>query len=123
MALKVAGAWHSPFMDEAKKEFEKYLAAFSFKKPSIPVALNSTGNLCDDVEQIFQAMAVQMVSPVNWTGCMAAIEKAGAGLFVECGPRTVLAGLARQNLPKDGPYAVYSVGDMKSLETFLTERG
>ncbi|MBI5844925.1 MAG: ACP S-malonyltransferase [Deltaproteobacteria bacterium] len=123
VALKVAGAWHSPFMDEAKKEFLKYLAAFSFKKPEMPVALNVTGALSEDAAEIEGAMAVQMVSPVKWADGMAALFKAGASVFVESGPKTVLAGLAKQVLPADGPHKVYSVGDLKSLETFLAERG
>lgn len=122
VALKVAGAWHSPFMDEAKKEFEKYLAAFSFKKPELPVALNVTGALSEDAAEIAGAMAVQMVSPVKWMDVMAALASAGASVFVEAGPKAVLAGLARQILPGEGP-SVYSVGDLKSLETFMTERG
>jgi [acyl-carrier-protein] S-malonyltransferase len=123
VALKVAGAWHSPFMEEAKTAFAGFLSEFPFKKPEVPVALNVTGALCDEPAEILRAMSVQMVSPVRWLDDVLALEKAGARTFIEAGPKTVLAGLAKQILPKDGPYGIHSVGDMKSLEAFLGKIG
>ncbi|KAG9602524.1 hypothetical protein KCV01_g7179, partial [Aureobasidium melanogenum] len=38
--LKTSGAFHTPFMAEAKMEFEAFLATLSFADPSIPVVAN-----------------------------------------------------------------------------------
>ena len=122
LPLNVAGAWHSPFMDEAAKAFADFLSAFSLQKPRIPLALNVTGALCGEPSEIARHMAVQMVSPVRWEEDVRALAESGVSAFLEAGPKTVLSGLAKKILPENGPHQIFSVGDLKSLEKYLSAR-
>ena len=119
--LKVSGAWHSEFMEGAKKEFAEFLGEFSFMQPDIPVVMNVTGKPCQDAGEMAEIMSVQLVSQVRWCDSLLAMQKEGAETFVEIGPKNVLAGMAKQVLAKDKPAAIHNVGDMKSLEKFFKE--
>ena len=94
--LKVVGAYHSRLMEPARKEFESYLAAYTFNNPSIKVLSNTTGSEVHDVNEIKQLLVDQIVSPVRWTDCMRFAAAQGITEFYECGPGKVLAGLARR---------------------------
>jgi len=94
--LKVGGAYHSRLMEPARKEFESFLADFTFNIPSIKVLSNITGREVSSVDEIKQLLVNQIVSPVRWVDCMRYAAAQGVTEFYECGPGKVLAGLARR---------------------------
>ncbi len=118
--LKVSGAWHSGLMEGAREEFARYLESYDFASPDIPVVMNVTGKSCEKADEIHQAVALQLTSPVLWVDTMKFLEAQEAACFVEAGPGQVLSGLAKKNLPKELQSAINHVGDMKSLELFLS---
>ncbi len=117
--LKVSGAWHSTLMEGAREEFADYLKTFTFQEPQRPVAMNVTAEACSDGAELQKIMGVQLVSPVRWCDSLLAMQKDGVETFVEVGPKKVLSGMVKKVLPKDQPYTVHNVEDMKSLESFL----
>ena len=60
----------------------------------MPVWSNVTGQLHTTPEEIRRLMVAQVVSSVRWTDCFAGLAAAGLTPGFECGPGTVLAGLA-----------------------------
>ena len=97
--LQVSGAFHSPLMQSAFEKFGKVLTKFKFNTPNIPVALNVTGALTRDVNQIEDALKKQIVSPVRWVECVTAMKEYGVSRFIEVGPGKVLKGLIKRTIP------------------------
>jgi len=94
--LQVAGAYHSRLMKPAQVEFEKFLSGIEFKKPSVKVFTNVTGQEVSDPEEIKKMLVSQVVSTVRWEDCVRASAQLGAEQFYECGPGAVLGGMLKR---------------------------
>jgi [acyl-carrier-protein] S-malonyltransferase len=96
MELNVAGAYHSRLMEPARADFARFLEGVAFARPAFPVISNTTARPVMEAAEIREALVRQVVSPVRWEDCMRHAAAAGATEFWECGPGSVLAGLARR---------------------------
>jgi len=101
LALKVAGAFHSPIMAEANEKLKECIASTTFRKPLCPIIQNSTGTASDDPEEIRHNLMNHIVSPVYWSKSMRHIvqmaEEAEEHLsFYEVGPGRILQGLIKK---------------------------
>jgi [acyl-carrier-protein] S-malonyltransferase len=94
--LAVSIGAHSPLMTEAAAEFRRILEATSFQSPSIPVVANATAGPLTDPDEIREAVAKQLTSPINWTGSMRWLIGEGVTCFVEVGPKDVLTKLMKR---------------------------
>ena len=94
--LNVAGAYHSRLMKPAQAEFEKFLADIEFKKPSVKVFTNVTGEAVEDPAEIKRMLVRQVASTVRWEDCVRAAAALGADQFYECGPGGVLGGMCKR---------------------------
>jgi [acyl-carrier-protein] S-malonyltransferase len=68
-------------------------------------------------------MAGQLVKPVLWYDTICRMAADGVDVFVEVGPKNVLAGLVRKILPADSKADLYNVQDVPGLDRFLAEIG
>ena len=94
--LAVAGAYHSRWMKVASEQFEKFISAYPFNVPQCTVLTNVTGEPVCDPEEIKRTLVKQIVSKVKWEDCLHWLGQNGLVNCFECGPGTVLAGLARR---------------------------
>lgn len=94
--LAVSIGAHSPLMAEAAAEFRRILEATPFQPPSVPVVANATAGPLTDPDEIREAVAKQLTSPINWTDSMRWLIGQGVTRFVEVGPKDVLAGLMKR---------------------------
>ncbi len=94
--LTVAGAYHSRLMEPARVGFEAFLQTVDIHKPQLVVFTNTTGGVVSEPNEIRTALTRQVVSSVLWEDCMANAVKLNVDTFYECGPGTVLAGLAKR---------------------------
>lgn len=62
--LNVSGAFHTPFMAEAAKEFGEFLAEKQSAVPAIPVYANETAEPYSDAPT--KSLASQVNHPVRW---------------------------------------------------------
>lgn len=90
--LKVSGAFHSHYMDNAKQQFVEFLAGYSFSSPKIPIIANVNAKPYK-IEEAKDTLANQINSPVQWTQTIEYLIKQGETVFEEIGPGKVLAGL------------------------------
>ena len=113
LRLTVAGAFHSSLMQPAADRLAAFLKDIEFKAPQIPVWSNVTGQPHATPEEIRRGVVAQVVSSVRWTECYAGMAQAGLTTAFECGPGTVLAGLAKRIAPEP---AVASIFDLAGAQ-------
>tara|TARA_B100000427_G_scaffold57698_1_gene45258 strand:+ start:1752 stop:2612 length:861 start_codon:yes stop_codon:yes gene_type:complete len=90
--LAVSGAFHSRYMETAKKEFTLYLESFEFKPATIPVIANVTATPYTD-HDVKTLLAEQITSSVKWVDSIHYILNQNESEFIEIGPGKVLTGL------------------------------
>jgi [acyl-carrier-protein] S-malonyltransferase len=93
LVLPVGGAFHSPFMEPAKKELAKAIEKTRFNNPTCPVFQNVVAKGVFDKDEIRINLINQLTSAVKWTQCVQAMIADGANKFTEAGPGKVLQGL------------------------------
>ena len=118
MPLRVSGAFHSPLMDDAAREFSRLVADTPVRDPRIPVVANVTADSVADADTVRAIISRQMTSPVLWTASVRRMVANGVSLFVEVGPGEVLTKLIRR-ISADA--RAVSVGSLDELETLSQE--
>lgn len=97
VALKVAGAFHSPLMQPAADRMKAELDKVQFNAPARPVYANVTAQPHGDVDSIKRLLVQQIVAPVRWEQTMQGlIAQVPEGRFIELAPGRTLAGLAKR---------------------------
>lgn len=119
--LKVSGAWHSELIRGAEDEFKFFLDTISFKTPLKSIVHNVTADFEPNPDKIKLIMLQQLCSPVLWYDSMCKLVEEKVEIFVEVGPGKVLTGLLKKIAPKNYPYKIYNISDMKTFEKFLKE--
>jgi [acyl-carrier-protein] S-malonyltransferase len=94
--LKVSTAFHSPLMDEASTEFSKILENVEFMEPKVPIIMNSTGKIAKSSKEVYNALKVQLRSPVLFVDMINTAIELGVDEAWEVGPKKVLCGLISQ---------------------------
>lgn len=103
--LDVAGAFHSPLMDDAARRLREVVADIPVSAPTAPVLCCATARNFHDVRgQLPEAVT----SPVRWREVLDILDARGARRFLDVGPGDVMSGLVRQVLPHA---EVVEVGD------------
>jgi len=95
--LPVAGAWHSPLMQEARDGLARYLETLSFKTPRMPILMNVSAEPETDPERIRALLLRNLTEPARWRSSMERLKTMDANTLFEIGPGRVLSGLARAN--------------------------
>lgn len=104
--LKVAGAFHTPFMDSAANELAAAIDQVAFNAPAFPVWSNTTAAPHGD--DIAAALVAQLTSPVRFTETLEGLAATGLRTFVHVGPGDVTAGLVRRSVPDAATHVVSS---------------
>ena len=90
--VPVSQAFHSPLMDAARGAFDTALAAADWQAPALPVYSNTLARAHDgDLATLRETMSAHLVSPVDFVAMARAMADDGAKVFVEIGPKSVLA--------------------------------
>ncbi len=98
VALKVAGAFHSPLMQPGADRMGGELDKVTFHTPAKQVWSNVTGAPHGtDLAEIKRLLVRQITHPVRWEQTMVALVAAAPeGRYVELAPGKTLAGLAKR---------------------------
>lgn len=100
LPLKVSVAAHSAMMEPAVAPLTELLLQTNISTPKFPVLHNSTLATAASADEIREALAKQLVAPVNWIGTVERlVAEYGATELIECGPGAVLAGLVKRIAP------------------------
>ena len=112
--LKVAGAFHTVFMEPARAEVEAAFAEASLAAPSSPVWSNTTARPHQPGD-IAAIMARQVVEPVLFSDSLIDMRDTGIQTFVHVGPGDVTAGLVRKTLDDVETHVVSSLADIPAV--------
>ena len=96
LVLPVGGAFHSPLMENAKRELENAINETTFSDPICPIYQNVSGLPFSSEFEIKENLISQLTSPVKWTHSINQMVEDGANEFIEVGPGRVLQGLVRK---------------------------
>ncbi len=114
--LAVSIAAHSPLMEPASAHFRRALEQVSFHRPRVPVYSNIHAKPLTDAEAIRRELEQQLTHSVLWMDSIRAMAAAGAGTFVEIGPKDVLAGLIKRI---ERGAARFTLNGLDSFQAFL----
>ncbi len=113
--LKVAGAFHTPMMEDAVAPLTEALRAVPVGEARFPVFANITALPTEDVAS---TLAAQVVAPVRFGESLDRMRRSGVEAFVHVGPGDVTAGMARRVAPEA---EVIVVDDLESVETAVAQ--
>jgi [acyl-carrier-protein] S-malonyltransferase len=116
LPLNVSGAFHSPLMAEAETGLREHLDAIALSPAAFPVVSNVTAEPVTEPQQARRLLVAQLTAPVRWTASVRTMLDAGVTRFVELGPGSVLAGLAKRI---ERSVDVVSIGTAIEAESFL----
>ena len=92
--LKVKGAFHSPFMNEAAKAFAEELKKAEIKERTITLYSNMTAEPYGD--DVVGLLSSQICSPVQWEKIIRNMVSDGVDTFIEIGPGKTLTNMIKK---------------------------
>lgn len=99
LPLSVGGAFHSPLMAPPAERFAVRIDGAKIADPVRPLIGNVGAATLTTAAELRAELRHQIPNPVRWRETMLALAGLGAESAIECGPGTVLAGLARRTTP------------------------
>lgn len=96
VALKVAGAFHSPLMQSAADKMRAELDKVAFAAPKVTIYSNVSAKPHGDVASIKSLLVDQIVKSVRWAEIMQTIMVNAEARFIELAPGRTLTGLAKR---------------------------
>ncbi|MFT7072548.1 MAG: polyketide-type polyunsaturated fatty acid synthase PfaA [Patiriisocius sp.] len=97
--LPVSAAFHTDCVGHAQKPFEKSIKAVKFLSPVLPVYSNFTGDAYPtQASEIKKILAQHILNSVDFKSEIENMYAAGARVFVEFGPKSILTNLVKDIL-------------------------
>ena len=119
--LKVAGAFHTQYMESAVAELETFSQTLDIHDPIVPLASNSDGELVESGNAFVQRLIRQMTSPVRWDLCQQTMTEAGITGMIELLPGGTLTGIARRAMKGVKTLAIKKPEDLDKAHEFIAE--
>ncbi|WP_103130884.1 ACP S-malonyltransferase [Deinococcus aerius] len=114
--LKVSAPFHCALMQPAQDALMPDLQATSFAPFAFPVYANVTAEANSDPGTLPDLLARQITGSVRWVETIRALADAGAEVFIEFGPGTVLTGLVKRILPEARTLNVGTAEQVRAFE-------
>ena len=116
--LAVSGAFHSPLMVEAGKEFSDFVNQYDFRNVEVPVFTNVDAKPTFVGEELRNKLPMQISASVMWTQTINKIAQEYTTNYIEIGPGKVLAGLNKKIGSELNTLNIY---DFESLNSVVAE--
>lgn len=98
IALKVAGAFHTPYMGPAEQAMAAVAAGISPADPAKILLSNLDGAAVTHGRDLVARLVRQVTAPVRWDACMRSLADLGVTAVIELPPAGTLAGLVKREL-------------------------
>lgn len=112
--LKVAGAFHTNFMQPAVGKLSDAATTVETKAPALKLWSNVDGKLVESGEEFLKSLVSQVSNPVRWDLCMKSMDELSATV-VELPPAGALAGLAKRGMPNSTAVALKNPSDLEKI--------
>lgn len=112
--LKVAGAFHTRYMQSAVDQVRLASAKLTPGNPKMKLWSNSDGAMVESGQAYLESLVAQIARPVRWDKCMASINHEGV-LVVELPPAGALSGLIKRGAPLVSAVALKSNLDLEKV--------
>lgn len=96
--LKVAGAFHTHYMEPARDAMREKAAGITAADPARTLLSNADGAAVQSGSEMLGRLVEQVTLPVRWDSCMATMARRGVHALAELPPAGALTGLARREL-------------------------
>jgi [acyl-carrier-protein] S-malonyltransferase len=120
--LKVAGAFHTHYMDPARDTLREKAAAIVTADPNRPLLSNADGSVVTSGAEMLGRLVAQVTLPVRWDLCMDTLANSGVTTTIELAPGGALTGLVKRQL-KDvvtTPIAIKTPADLAKAVAAVT---
>ena len=114
--LKVAGAFHTPFMATAVAKLEQAAASMNPKDPAVSIWTNKDGSEVRSGQQYLDFLVAQTALAVRWDKCMNQLQNLSAKV-VELPPAGALSGLIKRGAPAASALALKNPEDVSKVST------
>lgn len=112
--LKVAGAFHTRYMESARSELARAVQGIAVSDPEITLWSNVNGQICTSGKQFVDSLVNQISAPVRWDLCMENLPTEKFD-FVELPPAGALTGLVKRAVPNANPIALKAPTDFEKV--------
>ena len=119
MPLKVAGAFHTPYMAPAQEALDAALGEVDFAPSEVAVWANVDADRHDDPAEWAGLLSAQLCSPVRWREQEAAMAAAGVDTVVEVGSGAVLTGMVKRIAPEVDRHTISDPDGIEALAAAL----
>jgi malonyl CoA-acyl carrier protein transacylase len=110
--LDVPRAFHSALMGSAAARLAERVAGLELSPPAKPFLSSVTRRFETDPESIRRSLVDQLTAPVDFVDQVDLLLREGIDVFIECGPRGVLASLTKRiGRGKDADVAITTADD------------
>ncbi len=112
--LKVAGAFHTNYMQSAVDALSKAAAKTSTNAPVMKLWSNVHGKEVSSGDEFLASLVSQVSNPVRWDLCMQSMDRLSPSV-IELPPAGALAGLAKRGMPNSNAIALKSSADLEKI--------
>jgi [acyl-carrier-protein] S-malonyltransferase len=121
--LKVAGAFHTPYMAPAAKALAAVVGGITPATPSRILLSNADGAGINDGATMLARLVAQVSAPVRWDLCMRTLADLGVSGIIELAPAGSLAGLAKRELKGTEIVKLNTPDDLKAGKDLIARHG
>jgi len=117
ITLKVAGAFHSPYMKPAEHALEAIAPGIPAADPARIMLSNADGAAARSGADLLQRLVRQVTTPVRWDLCMASLRDLGVTGVIELPPAGTLSGLIKRGMKgESGPPEIVTLNTPDDLD-------
>lgn len=124
--LKVAGAFHTPYMAPAEAALAEVAAGITPADPARTLLSNLDGGAVADGRELVQRLVRQVTAPVRWDLCMRTLADLGVTSVIELPPAGTLAGLVKRELKGEGAPEIVTLNtpdDLPAARDLIARHG
>ncbi|GIH17014.1 acyltransferase domain-containing protein [Rugosimonospora africana] len=122
-ALRVAGAFHTPYMATAERELAAVAGGITPGDPQKILLSNLDGTAVTTGREVLQRLVRQVVAPVRWDQCMQSLADLGVTAVIELPPSGALAGLVKRALPGVEIVKIETPNDLAAARDLIARHG
>ena len=120
IALKVAGAFHTPYMAPAEEALAAVAGGITTSNPSRILISNADGAGVGDGATMLARLVAQVTAPVRWDLCQRTFADLGVNGIIELAPAGTLAGLAKRELKGTEIVSLNTPDDLQAARDLIS---